>query len=142
MVEFQRSFKASLHSDVKLINTVIAYISRKKGKQLRPRLCLLSAKMCGDSTPLTYKAAALIEMIQLLLIRNICMMPIKFSHIVTLICRAGRLMTGEARGSQAGSPTGGVVKKKMRGTSIQFLNNIIKTRDNRKTLRSLCYCHK
>ena len=63
MVEFQRSFKASLHSDVKLINTVISYISRKKGKQLRPRLCLLSAKMCGDSTPLTYKAAALIEMI-------------------------------------------------------------------------------
>jgi len=63
MVEFQRIFKALLHSDVKLINTVIGYISRKKGKELRPRLCLLSAKMCGDLTPLTYKAAALIEMI-------------------------------------------------------------------------------
>jgi len=63
MVEFNRSFKASLHSDVKLINTVIGYFSRKKGKQLRPRLCLLSAKMCGELTPLTYKAAALIEMI-------------------------------------------------------------------------------
>jgi octaprenyl-diphosphate synthase len=63
MVEFNRVFKESLHSDVKLINTVIGYISRKKGKQLRPRLCLLSAKICGELTPLTYKAAALIEMI-------------------------------------------------------------------------------
>ena len=63
MVEFNRSFKASLHSDVKLINTVIGYISRKKGKQLRPRLCLLTAKMSGELTPHTYKAAALIEMI-------------------------------------------------------------------------------
>ena len=63
MVEFNRVFKKSLDSDVKLINTVIGYISRKKGKQLRPRLCLLSAKICGELTPLTYKAAALIEMI-------------------------------------------------------------------------------
>ena len=63
MIEFNRTFKTSLNSEVKLINTVIGYISRKKGKQLRPRLCLLSAKMCGEITPLTYKAAALIEMI-------------------------------------------------------------------------------
>ena len=63
MVEFNRSFKASLYSDVKLINTVIGYISRKKGKQLRPCLCLLTAKMCGELTPHTYKGAALIEMI-------------------------------------------------------------------------------
>ena len=63
MIEFNRVFKKTLHSDVKLINTVIGYISRKKGKQLRPRLCLLSAKICGELAPLTYKAAALIEMI-------------------------------------------------------------------------------
>ena len=63
MVEFNHNYKILLHSDVKLINTVIGYISRKKGKQLRPRLCLLAAKMCGELTPLTYKAAALIEMI-------------------------------------------------------------------------------
>ena len=63
MIEFQKVFKESLNSDVKLINKVIGYISRKKGKQLRPRLCLLSAKMCGDLTSLTYSAAALIEMI-------------------------------------------------------------------------------
>ncbi len=63
MQKFQDEFKNSLNSEVKLINTVIGYISRKKGKQLRPRLSLLSANMCGNPTELTYKAAALIEMI-------------------------------------------------------------------------------
>lgn len=61
--KFQEEFKKSLNSEVKLINTVIGYISRKKGKQLRPRLSLLSAYICGNPTKLTYKAAALIEMI-------------------------------------------------------------------------------
>ena len=30
MVEFNRIYKESLHSDVKLINTVIGYLTRKK----------------------------------------------------------------------------------------------------------------
>ena len=63
MVEFNRIYKESLHSDVKLINTVIGYLTRKKGKRLRPRLCLLAAKICGNITPLTYKGASLIETI-------------------------------------------------------------------------------
>ena len=42
---------------------MIRYISLKKGKQLRPSLCLLSAKLCGEPSENTYKAAALIEMI-------------------------------------------------------------------------------
>lgn len=63
MQEFRLSYKKNLNSDVKLINTVIAYISRKKGKQLRPALCLLAARACGEPVPDTYRAAALIEMI-------------------------------------------------------------------------------
>jgi len=63
LTRFEKVYTQSLHSDVKLINTVIKYISRKKGKQLRPRLCLLSAKLCGEPTENTYRAAALIEMI-------------------------------------------------------------------------------
>ena len=62
-IRFEKVYTESLHSDVKLINTIIRYISRKKGKQLRPRLCLLSAKLCGEPTENTYRAAALIEMI-------------------------------------------------------------------------------
>ena len=63
IIRFEKVYSESLHSDVKLINTIIKYISRKKGKQLRPRLCLLSAKLCGEPTENTYQAAALIEMI-------------------------------------------------------------------------------
>ena len=63
IIRFEKVYSESLHSDVKLINTIIRYISRKKGKQLRPRLCLLSAKLCGEPTENTYRAAALIEMI-------------------------------------------------------------------------------
>ena len=46
--KFDTTFKESLDSDVKIINTVVRYIVRKKGKRLRPRLCLLSAQMCGE----------------------------------------------------------------------------------------------
>ena len=63
LIRFEAVYRESLHSDVKLINTIIRYISRKKGKQLRPRLCLLSAGLCGEPTENTYRAAALIEMI-------------------------------------------------------------------------------
>ena len=61
--QFQKVYTQSLNSDVKIINTIIGYISRKKGKQLRPHLCLLSASMCGDPNENTFRSAALIEMI-------------------------------------------------------------------------------
>jgi len=63
MKQFQESYKESLKSDVKLIDTVIQYISRRKGKQLRPRLSLLSARMCGNPNELTYKAASMVEIL-------------------------------------------------------------------------------
>ena len=63
VIRFREFYTASLKSRVKLINTVIGYISRKKGKQVRPHLTLLSARMCGEPSELTYRAAALIEML-------------------------------------------------------------------------------
>ena len=63
ITRFEEVYHESLKSDIKLINTVIGYISRKKGKQLRPHLCLLSARLCGEPTENTFRAAALIEMI-------------------------------------------------------------------------------
>ena len=60
---FEEVYNNSLKSNVKIINTVITYISRRKGKQLRPSLCLMAAKLCGEPSENTYKAAALIEMI-------------------------------------------------------------------------------
>ena len=63
MPRFETVYRNTLKSNVSIINTVITYISRRKGKQLRPALCLLSAKLCGEPSENTYKAAALIEMI-------------------------------------------------------------------------------
>ena len=60
---FNDVFKSTLKSDIKLINSVVSYVCKKKGKQLRARICLLSAKICGLCTKDTYLAAALIEMI-------------------------------------------------------------------------------
>ena len=60
---FDEVFQSTLKSNVKIINSIVAYISRKKGKQLRPSLCLLSAKLCGEPNQNTFRAAALIEMI-------------------------------------------------------------------------------
>ena len=60
---FDQTFNKSLESDVKIINTVVRYIVRKKGKRLRPRLCLLSAQMCGQINANTYKVASLLEIL-------------------------------------------------------------------------------
>ena len=57
--EFDKHFNDSLKSEVKIINTIVKYIVRKKGKRLRPRLCLLSAKICGGINNKTYKIASL-----------------------------------------------------------------------------------
>tara|TARA_B100000959_G_C14963367_1_gene616713 strand:- start:897 stop:1874 length:978 start_codon:yes stop_codon:yes gene_type:complete len=61
--KFQLTYENSLKSNVKLINTVINYISKRKGKQLRPALCILSARLSGKPNENTFKAASLLEMI-------------------------------------------------------------------------------
>ena len=60
---FQNEMVHSLESSVGLINRVVRYLIHKKGKQLRPRLTLLSARLCGEPVELTYKAAALVEIL-------------------------------------------------------------------------------
>ena len=60
---FDKTFDESLKSDVKLINTVVRYIVRKKGKRLRPRLCLISAGMCGEINQKTHIVASLLEIL-------------------------------------------------------------------------------
>ena len=65
MKKFQLTYENSLKSNVKLINTVINYISKRKGKQLRPALCILSARLSGKPNENTFKAASLLEMIHI-----------------------------------------------------------------------------
>ncbi|MXW64046.1 MAG: polyprenyl synthetase family protein [Bacteroidetes bacterium SB0662_bin_6] len=59
---FRRYFRDSVHSDANLLDKVTRYMLRQKGKEIRPILVLLSAKMCGGITETTYRAAALVEL--------------------------------------------------------------------------------
>ena len=60
---FDRQFKQTLNSDVFLLNIVTWYVLQTKGKQLRPALVLLSAKLFGEIGPKTYTAATLVELL-------------------------------------------------------------------------------
>ena len=63
LISFNAEFNNSLKSNVTIINTVIKYLLKNKGKQLRPIICLLSAKICGDINKDSYISASLIEML-------------------------------------------------------------------------------
>lgn len=60
---FQKYFRESMRSDIGLLDKVIQYILRQKGKRIRPTLVLLSAKVCGGINEKTYRAAALVELL-------------------------------------------------------------------------------
>lgn len=61
--EFEVFFKDSLKSRVPLLQKITQYIVKRKGKQMRPLFVLLTAKMLGDITQKSYRAAALIELL-------------------------------------------------------------------------------
>ena len=61
--KFEEYFASNLSSNVEIINTVIKYICKRKGKRFRPILCLLSSKICGEINENSYRSAALVEMI-------------------------------------------------------------------------------
>ena len=60
---YDSCLKDSLNSDVKLINTVIKYIMKIKGKQFRPILCILASKLIGEPNKNTYISASTVEML-------------------------------------------------------------------------------
>ncbi len=63
MKEFEKFFKGSIKSNVRLLDIVMNYIVRRKGKQMRPMFVFLSAKLIGEVNKSTYTAAALIELL-------------------------------------------------------------------------------
>ena len=60
---FDRQFKQTLKSDVFLLNLITRYVLKTKGKQIRPVLVLLSARLFGEISPKTYTAASLVELL-------------------------------------------------------------------------------
>ncbi len=60
---FEKKFSESVKSNTPLLDTVMKYIIKRKGKQLRPMFVFLSAKLHGEINESTYRAAALVEML-------------------------------------------------------------------------------
>lgn len=60
---FEQYFRSAMRSNVALLDKVTQYVFRRKGKQIRPMLVLLSAQICGGITPSTYRGAALVELL-------------------------------------------------------------------------------
>ena len=60
---FEVHFREAMKSRVALLDRIMQYIVRRKGKQLRPMFVLLSAKLGGDINDSTYRAASLVELL-------------------------------------------------------------------------------
>lgn len=63
MEEFEKKFREAMRSHVPLLDKIMHYIVKRKGKQLRPMFVFLSAKTCGEMNESTYRAASLIELL-------------------------------------------------------------------------------
>lgn len=63
LAAFKVHFRNQLKTDVFLLNRIINYLLRMKGKQMRPLLVLLSAKISGGITERSYTAASMIELL-------------------------------------------------------------------------------
>jgi octaprenyl-diphosphate synthase len=63
MKAFEHKFRQFMKSDVMLLDQIMNYIVKRKGKQLRPMFVFLSAGVCGNITESTYRGGALIELL-------------------------------------------------------------------------------
>lgn len=61
--EFETNFRQAVKSNVPLLDKIMQYIVKRKGKQLRPMFVLLSAKLGGKINEQTYRAASLVELL-------------------------------------------------------------------------------
>lgn len=60
---FEEKFRATMKSEIPLLDRVMYYILKRKGKQMRPMFVMLSANVCGGIVESTYTAASLIELL-------------------------------------------------------------------------------
>lgn len=60
---FEKRFRDSMRSQVPLLDKITWYIVQRKGKQVRPMLVLLSARLFGPISEASYTAASLVELL-------------------------------------------------------------------------------
>ncbi|MCE2996553.1 MAG: polyprenyl synthetase family protein [Cyclobacteriaceae bacterium] len=63
MDEFEHKFRASMKTRVLLLDKIMNYIVKRKGKQMRPLFVFLSAGTCGTINESTFRGASLIELV-------------------------------------------------------------------------------
>ena len=60
---FEKVFKSAMNTEVALLDIILKYLHKQKGKQMRPMFVMLTAHVFGETLPATYRAAALIELL-------------------------------------------------------------------------------
>jgi len=63
LAQFEVHFRTALKTKVMLLDKIMHYIIKRKGKQMRPMFVLFSANVCGGINPSTYRGAALVELL-------------------------------------------------------------------------------
>ncbi len=60
---FEQKFKDAVSSQAPMLDRIMRYIVKRKGKQLRPMFVFLSARLCGEINESTYRAASMVELL-------------------------------------------------------------------------------
>src|SRR5215210_8467159 len=60
---FEKKFKEAAKSNVFMLDRIMRYVVKRKGKQIRPMFVFLAAKLCGTVNDSTYRAASLVELL-------------------------------------------------------------------------------
>ncbi|HNP53105.1 MAG TPA: polyprenyl synthetase family protein [Ferruginibacter sp.] len=60
---FEKKFAEAVKSKTAMLDRVMKFIIRRKGKQIRPMFVFLSARLAGEVNESTYRAAALVELL-------------------------------------------------------------------------------
>ena len=63
MTEFEKKFRDSMKSKVQLLDKIMTYIVKRKGKQMRPLFVFLAAEISGGVNEATYRGATLVELL-------------------------------------------------------------------------------
>lgn len=63
LIHFEKHFRDSMKSHVALLDTILHYVVKRKGKQIRPMFVFLCAKLFGKTNESTYVAASMVELL-------------------------------------------------------------------------------
>lgn len=63
MDRFESYFGETMKSNIPLLKIILNYVIRRKGKQMRPLLVFLTARLNGEITEATFVAASMIELL-------------------------------------------------------------------------------